>query len=546
MLGLMQQRPLLISRLIDYAERYHGGTEIVSRLPDGSMHRSSWGAIAARARRLARALGRLGVEPGERVATLAWNSFRHLELYYGTTGVGVVLHTVNPRLFREQLIYILDHAEDKVVFFDLGFLPLVEALAPHLPEVRAWVALCGADERPQSTLAGLVCYEDIIGAESDDLVWPSFDENTASSLCYTSGTTGNPKGVLYSHRSQVLHSIAATGADVLAASTRDTFLLIVPMFHANAWGLPFVGAGVGARLVLPGPRLDPESIVMLLHEERVTAAAGIPTIWLNVMAWVSQNPARVDRARLRLNRILTGGAAAPRALVEQLTALLGARVMHAWGMTETSPIATVSSLLPEHQNLDMAQQFDFIVKQGRTLFGCELRLVDDNGREVPRDGKSVGEVQVRGPWVLAGYFKGAGGKVLDDEGWFRTGDVATMDPRGWVTLTDRAKDIVKSGGEWISSIEIENLAVSHPAVHEAAVIAAQHPSWQERPLLLVHRKQGAEVTREESLAFRSGKIVKWWLPDDVVFVDSLPHTATGKLLKTQLRKEYGDWLMRQT
>jgi len=546
MLGLMQQRPLLISRLIDYAERYHGGTEIVSRLPDGSMHRSSWGAIAARARRLARALGRLGVEPGERVATLAWNSFRHLELYYGTTGVGVVLHTVNPRLFREQLIYILDHAEDKVVFFDLGFLPLVEALAPHLPEVRAWVALCGADERPQSTLAGLVCYEDIIGAESDDLVWPSFDENTASSLCYTSGTTGNPKGVLYSHRSQVLHSIAATGADVLAASTRDTFLLIVPMFHANAWGLPFVGAGVGARLVLPGPRLDPESIVMLLHEERVTAAAGIPTIWLNVMAWVSQNPARVDRARLRLNRILTGGAAAPRALVEQLTALLGARVMHAWGMTETSPIATVSSLLPEHQNLDMAQQFDFIVKQGRTLFGCELRLVDDNGREVPRDGKSVGEVQVRGPWVLAGYFKGAGGKVLDDEGWFRTGDVATMDPRGWVTLTDRAKDIVKSGGEWISSIEIENLAVSHPAVHEAAVIAAQHPTWQERPLLLVQRKQGAEVTREEILAFLSGKIVKWWLPDDVVFVDSLPHTATGKLLKTQLRKEYGDWLMRQT
>ena len=545
MLGLMQQRPLLISGLIDYAARYHAGREIVSRLADGSIHRSNWGEIAARARKLARALGRLGVAAGDRVATLAWNSFRHLELYYGTTGVGIVLHTVNPRLFNEQLIYILDHAEDKVVFFDLSFLSLVEALAPHLKQVRAWVALCGAAEMPESALPNLLCYEDIVGGESDDLVWPVLDENTASSLCYTSGTTGNPKGVLYSHRSQVLHSIAATGADVLAASTRDTFLLIVPMFHANAWGLPFVGAGVGAKLVLPGPRLDPESLMMLMHAEGVTAAAGIPTIWLNVMAWVAQDPARIDRTHLRLDRVLTGGAAAPRALVEQIHTLLDARVMHAWGMTETSPIATISALLPEQADLDPAARLDFIVKQGRTLFGCEVRLVDDNGQEVPRDGRSVGELQVRGPWVLSGYFKGAGGQVTDAEGWFRTGDVATMEERGWVTLTDRAKDIVKSGGEWISSIEIENLAVGHPAVHEAAVIAAQHPKWQERPLLLVQRKPGAEVTREEILAFLSGRIAKWWLPDDVVFVDSLPHTATGKLLKTQLRREYGDWLVRE-
>ena len=544
MLGLMQQRPLLLSSLIEYAERFHGEREIVSRLPDGTMHRTDYARIGARARRLAAALGPLGVGHGERVATLAWNGFRHLELYFGVTGAGRVLHTVNPRLFPEQVHYIIDHAEDRYVFFDLSFVDLVEELAPRLPHVRGYVALCERSELPAMSVPNLLCYEDLLTAASGGYQWPSFDENSASTLCYTSGTTGNPKGVLYSHRSQMLHTFVACAADVMAVSARDSIMLIVPLFHANAWGLPFAAAATGAKLVLPGSRLDPESIFNLLAEEQATVAGAIPTIWLNLFTWIEQHRDRLDLGRIKLTRVLSGGTAVPRSTIEKFDKLFGAYLLHAWGMTETSPIATVGALLPKHATLEAERRYDVQSLQGRMVIGCEVRLVDDAGTPLPQDGETVGELQVRGPWVISGYFKGEGGEVLDADGWFRTGDVAAITPDGYVQITDRSKDVVKSGGEWISSIEIENLAVAHPAVHEAAVIAARHPKWQERPLLLIHPKPGAAITKDEMLAFLEGKIVKWWTPDDVVIVDELPHTATGKLLKTRLRQEYGGWLER--
>jgi acyl-CoA synthetase (AMP-forming)/AMP-acid ligase II len=544
MLGLMQQRPLLISSLLDYAERYHAGTEIVSRSVEGPIRRSSWGSIAARARRVANALRRLGVGRGERIATLAWNHNRHLEIYFGVTCSGAILHTVNPRLFPEQVRFIIGDAGASYVFFDLSFAALVVQLAPHLPGVRGYVALCARDALPALDLPDLLCYEELLAAESDDYVWPRFDENTASALCYTSGTTGNPKGVLQSHRSAVLHSFSLMSADTMAISVRDALLLCAPLFHVNCWGIPFAAAGTGAKLVLPGMKLDGASLFELIRDEGVTFAGAVPTVWLNLFAWMEQNLNTLDHRDLRLKRVLSGGSAVPRVVIEKVHAYFGAIMLHAWGMTEMSPLGTCGSLLARHVGLDLEQRMPVHLKQGRTIYGAEVRIVDEEGRELPRDGRSVGEIQVRGPWVLSGYFNGAGGKVVDDEAWFRTGDVAHMDADGILTITDRAKDVIKSGGEWISSIEIENLAVSHPAVLEAAVIAARHPSWQERPLLLVHRKQGAMVTREELLQFLSDKIVKWWLPDDVVFVDELPHTATGKVLKTRLREEYADWLER--
>ncbi|MBN9559456.1 MAG: long-chain-fatty-acid--CoA ligase [Alphaproteobacteria bacterium] len=546
MLGLMQQRPLLLSSLIEYAERYHGETEIVSRLLDGTIHRSTYRQVAARARRLAGALRRLGVGYGDRVATLAWNSFRHLELYFGVTGAGSVLHTVNPRLFPEQIHYIIDHAEGGYVFFDLSFIELVEELAPRLPHVRGYVALCERHEMPAVKVPNLLCYEDLLAAENEEYDWPEFDENSASTLCYTSGTTGNPKGVLYSHRSQMLHTFVAMAADVMAVSARDSIMLIVPLFHANAWGLPFAAAATGAKLVLPGMRLDSESIYTLMRDEGCTLAGGIPTIWLNLFTWIEQNRERLNLSDIKLTRVLSGGTAVPRSTIEKFQTLFGTYLLHAWGMTETSPIATMGSLLPKHAGYDLQARYDVQALQGRSIIGCEVRLVDDAGKELPRDGQTVGELQVRGPWVISGYFKGEGGQVVDQDGWFRTGDVAAITPDGYVQITDRAKDVVKSGGEWIGSIEIENLAVAHPAVHEAAVIAARHPKWQERPLLLIHPKPGAVVTKDEMLQFLSGKIVKWWMPDDVVIVDALPHTATGKLLKTKLRQDYGDWLERHS
>jgi acyl-CoA synthetase (AMP-forming)/AMP-acid ligase II len=544
MLGLMQQRPLLISSLLDYAERYHTGTEIVSRSVEGPIHRSNWGEVATRARQIANALHRQGVVQGERIATLAWNHNRHLEIYFGVTCSGAVLHTVNPRLFPEQVRFIVDDAEASYVFFDVAFAELVKQLAPQLPSVRGYVALCTHDALPSIDVPNLLCYEDLLAAETADYAWPRFDENTASALCYTSGTTGNPKGVLQSHRSAVLHSFSLMAADTMAISARDSLLLCAPLFHVNCWGIPFAAAGTGAKLVLPGMKLDGASLFELIRDEGITFLGAVPTVWLNLFAWMEQHLDTLDHRGLRLKRVLSGGSAVPRVVIEKVHAYFGATMLHAWGMTEMSPLGTCGSLLSRHVDLDLEQRMPMHLKQGRTIYGAEVRIVDEEGHELPRDGNSVGEVQVRGPWVLSGYFKGAGGKVVDDDGWFRTGDVARMDADGFLTITDRAKDVIKSGGEWISSIDIENLVVSHPAVMEAAVIAARHARWQERPLLLVHRRQGAEVTKDEILAFLSDKIAKWWLPDDVVFVDGLPHTATGKLLKTRLREQYSDWLER--
>ncbi len=538
MLGLMQQRPLLVSSLVDYASTWHGGREIVSRNVDGTFRRSTYAEVAARAKRVANALGALGVGSGDRVATLAWNGHRHLELYYGVTSSGRVLHTVNPRLFPDQIQYIMHHAEDAYVFFDPVFAPLVDELAPRLPLTRGWVALCDRKAMPAVKAASLLCYEDLLAAAPADFEWPLFDENTASTLCYTSGTTGNPKGVMYSHRSTVLHAFAACAADGLALAARDSILVVVPLFHANAWSLPFSAAMCGAKLVLPGPRLDPESIYTLLEQEGCTKAGGIPSIWLIFLAWLEANKERLDLARLKLKRVFSGGTAPPRATIEKFHDLLGVFLLHAWGMTETSPLVTAGSPLSKHDGASPAQLVDMQIKQGRQVYGVELKLVGRDGRDLPHDGVSIGELKVRGNWVISGYFKGEGGRVVDQDGWLGTGDVGTIDPDGYVQLTDRLKDVIKSGGEWISSIEIENLAMSHPDVFEAAVIAVAHPVWQERPLLIVQPREGKSPSRQSILDFIAGRLPKWQIPDDVVFVDSLPHTATGKLLKTELRERY--------
>jgi fatty-acyl-CoA synthase len=538
MLGLMQQRPLLISNLVDYAATWHGDREIVSRDPVGAIHRSTYAEVAARAKRLAGALDALGLKPGDRVATLAWNSFRHLELYYGVTSSGRVLHTVNPRLFPDQLNYIIHHAEDAYVFFDPIFAPLVEELAPRLPNVRAWVSLSDRAGAPSVKVNKLLVYEEMIADASPAGDWPVLDENAAATLCYTSGTTGNPKGVLYSHRSTVLHAFAACAVDGLGLSGRDSFLVVVPLFHANAWSLPFSGAMCGMKLVLPGPRLDPESLFTLMTQEGCTKSGGVPTVWLNFLTWIETGRDKLDLHTLKLKTVLCGGSAPPRAIIEKFHDLLGVYVLHAWGMTETSPIVTTGAPLHKHEGLDGAGLVDMQVRQGRQVFGVELKLEGADGRELPRDGVSVGELKVRGNWVVSGYFKGEGGSVLDADGWFGTGDVATIDPDGYVQLTDRLKDVIKSGGEWISSIEIENLAMSHPDVFEAAVIAVAHPVWQERPLLIVQPREGKTPTKEAILGFLGDHLPKWQIPEDVVFVEGLPHTATGKLLKTELRQRF--------
>jgi acyl-CoA synthetase (AMP-forming)/AMP-acid ligase II len=539
MLGLMQDRPLLVSMLLDYAASWHGTREIVSRDQEGLFHRTNWAGIAARAKLVANTLDTLSVPRGGRVATLAWNSYRHLELYYGVSGSGRVLHTVNPRLFHEQIIYMINHAEDSYIFFDPVFTSLVQELAPHLPLVRGWIALCDRAGVPKLDALNLLCYDDLLSAEPDSHSWPVFDENTACSLCYTSGTTGNPKGVLYTHRAMVLHAFGACATDNFGFSARDSILVVVPLFHANAWSVPYSAAMAGSKLVLPGPKLDPESIHMLLEQEGCTQAGGIPTIWLNYLAWLEANPSRLDRSRLKLRQVFAGGTAPPRATIEKFRDLLGVFLMHVWGMTETSPIVTTGTPLAKHENASPDDIVAMQMHQGRQVCGVELKLAGLDGETLPHNGQAVGELKVRGNWVVSGYFKGEGGQVVDQDGWFGTGDVATIDPDGYVQLTDRLKDVIKSGGEWISSIEIENLAVSHPDVFEAAVIAIPHPTWQERPLLIVHLKPGKTPDKQSIMDFLSGKIAKWSMPDDVVFVDSLPHTATGKLLKTELRKKFG-------
>ena len=535
MLGQMMNTPLMISSLIRHADINHGDTEIVSRLTEGGFHRYTYRDAHRRARQLANALSAMGTGSGERIGTLAWNTFRHFEIYFAVSGMGAVCHTINPRLFPEQIAYIINHAEDTCVFFDLTFTPLVEALAALCPKVKAWVAMTDRPHMPDSRVS-LLCYEDLVSAQSDDFEWPLFDENTASSLCYTSGTTGNPKGVLYSHRSTVLHSYGVCLPDVFNLSAREVLLPVVPMFHVNAWGTPYAAPLAGTKLVLPGPNLDGASLFELFEQEKVTASAGVPTVWLSLLHYLDSSGRRLST----VNRLVIGGAAAPPAMISAFREKYGITVLHAWGMTEMSPLGTVNHFKAKHENLTTEQKDAIRVKQGRTIFGVEMRIVDAEGRELPRDGKAFGDLWVRGPWVVSRYFKGDGGDILR-EGWFPTGDVATLDPDGYMQITDRSKDVIKSGGEWISSIELENLAVAHPAVAEAAVIGVPHAKWDERPLLLVVLKEGQTLGKDDMLEFMRGKVAKWWLPDDVVFVQNLPHTATGKLSKLQLREKFHDY-----
>lgn len=534
--GLMMNQPLMISGLLKHAERNHGDTEIVSRLPVGGTHRYTYAAAAARSRQLARALIALGVKAEDRIGTLAWNTHRHFEIYYAVSGMAAICHTINPRLFPEQISYIVNHADDRFIFFDLSFAKLIEALAPLCPGVKGWIAMCQRSEMPECAISNLHCYEDIVAAQSDDFDWPEFDESTASSLCYTSGTTGNPKGVLYSHRSTVLHAFGACLPDALGASARDCILPVVPMFHVNAWGLPYSCALTGAKLVMPGPHLDGASLYAMFEEEGVTMSAGVPTIWLGLLQYLQGNKLKLSTVK----RLVIGGSAAPPAMIRAFDDHFGVTVLHAWGMTEMSPLGTVNTFKHKHLALPAEDRDRIRLNQGRSIFGVELKIVDGEGNTLPNDGKAFGDLLVRGPWITSGYYRSEGGSPLRD-GWFPTGDVATIDPDGYMQITDRSKDVIKSGGEWISSIDLENIAVAHPAVAEAAVIGAAHPKWDERPLLVVVKKPGHEVGRDELIAFYEGKVAKWWTPDDVVFVDDLPHTATGKLSKLQLRQRLQEY-----
>ncbi len=537
--GLMQDRPLLISSLIEHAATCHPRGEIVSRTSEGPIHRCTYADIQRRSKQLAQALTALGVQPGERVATLAWNGYRHMELYYGVSGMGAVLHTINPRLFPEQIEYIANHAEDQYLFFDLSFVPLLERLAGRLSSVRGFIVMTDRAHLPECSIPGLLCYEDLIAGQTGEYAWPQFDETAASSLCYTSGTTGNPKGVLYSHRSSVLHSWAACAVDGLALGAGETALLVVPMFHVNAWGMPYAGAMAGVRLVMPGPALDGKSVYDLMRDEKVTLALGVPTVWLMLLQHVDAAGLQ-PKEELCLRRVVIGGSSAPRAMSECFETRFGAFVVHAWGMTEMSPVGTVCNLLPKHAGCSLEQRLAIQEKQGRAVYGVDMAIVDDDGAPLPRDGRSAGHLLVRGPWIASAYFRDEG-SVLDVDGFFDTGDVATIDADGYMQITDRSKDVIKSGGEWISSIALENAAIAHPAVAEAAVIGAPHPKWQERPLLIIVRKPAQELTREAILQFLAGRVAAWWLPDDVAFVEELPHTATGKLHKLKLRERFKDY-----
>jgi YD repeat-containing protein len=535
--GLMMNVPLMISSLIRHADTYHGDAEIVSRTTEGAIHRYTYHDAHFRIRRLAGALKRLGVKPGDRVATLAWNTYRHFELYYAVSGMGAIIHTINPRLFHDQLLYIVNDAEDRIVLFDTTFSSLVEKLAPACKGVKRWIALTDRSHMPQTAIPDLGCYEDLLAAETDDLDWPEFDENTAAGLCYTSGTTGNPKGVLFSHRSTVLHAFAISLPDTKNLSAMSSVLAIVPMFHVNAWGIPYAAPMVGAKLVFPGSGLDGASLYELMETEAVDSTSAVPTVWMNLVNYMKQN--RLKFSTLKSTTI--GGAACPPALMETLEKDFGVRVYHGWGMTEMSPVGTINSPKFKHRALPQEVRSKLSLKQGRPLYGVEMKVIDGDGHELPHDGKSAGNVLVRGPWILRRYFKDAGGDPLTPDGWLPTGDVGTIDPDGYLQITDRSKDVIKSGGEWISSIELENIAVGHPAVAEAAVIGVRHPKWDERPLLIVVKRADAELGKEAMLKFYEGKIAKWWLPDDVVFVDELPHTATGKLSKRTLRERFKEY-----
>ncbi len=539
MLGLMQGQPLLISSLITFAERHHGDTEIVSRRVEGDIHRYTWADVGRRSRQVAHALDGLKLDFSDRVATLAWNGYRHLELYFGVSGSGRVLHTLNPRLHPDQVAWIVNHAEDRVLCFDATFLPLVQAVHARCPTIRQYVMLCDAQALPaDSGIPNLVAYEDWIGRQPTSYEWPQFDENSASSMCYTSGTTGNPKGALYSHRSTLLHAYAAALPDVMGLSARDAVLPVVPMFHVNAWGIPYSAALTGCKLVFPGGALDGKSVYELIEAEKVTYAAGVPTVWQMLLGHMGPNKLKFST----LNRTVIGGSACPPAMITAFREQYGVEVLHAWGMTEMSPLGTLCTLKNKHLSMPEPEQMKVRLKQGRAIFGVDMRIVGDDGQALPWDGSTFGDLQVRGPWVVREYFKGEGGDPLQD-GWFPTGDVATIDGDGYMQITDRSKDVIKSGGEWISSIDIENIAMAHPAVAMAACVGMPHPKWDERPIVAVVKKPGAEVTREALLAFYEGKTAKWQIPDDVVFVEAIPLGATGKMLKTRLREQLKDYAL---
>lgn len=540
MLGLMQQCEMNISGLLEHAAQFHPDVEIVSCIHDGEVVRSNWATVAGRAKRLATGLTAHGMTAGGRIGTLAWNTHRHLELYYAVSGAGAIVHTINPRLFPEQIEYIANHAEDEILCFDLGFKDLVEQVAPRLKTVKAFVALCNKEQMPQLNLpAPLLCYEELIVEASRDFKWPVLDEKTASSLCYTSGTTGNPKGVLYSHRSTILHSWLVCAADGLGLRARDSVLLNVPMFHVNAWGLPFASAMCGAKLVLPGSNLSGQAIYTLMRDEGCTFSMGVPTVWLGFFQYYDSLPPAQQQEQLKLERIMIGGSAAPRTILERFAAM-GVDAFQAWGMTETSPVATIGNLLPRHEALSPQEQITIKTRQGRPMYGVDVAAFDDNGNQLPKGSAQAGELKVRGPWVISSYY-GAETSAMDAQGWLPTGDVAKINAEGYVEITDRSKDVIKSGGEWISSIDIENMALAHPAVKEAAVIGVAHARWQERPLLIIVRKDNAEVSEQDLLDFLKDRLARWWLPDAVEFITEMPHTATGKLLKIKLREQFAGY-----
>jgi acyl-CoA synthetase (AMP-forming)/AMP-acid ligase II len=537
LMGQMMSKPLLISSIIEHADRHFGGNEIVSRRVEGDIHRYTYHDCHSRAKKLANALQQLGVVLGDRVATLAWNGYRHMEAYYAVSGSGAVLHTINPRLHPEQIAYIVNHAEDQYLLFDITFLPIIQAIAKHCTTVKGFVMMCDRDRLPtDGSVPNLLCYEDLIAANSDQFVWPLFDENSASSLCYTSGTTGNPKGALYSHRSTVLHSYASAMPDALNVSARDSVLPVVPMFHVNAWGLPYSAPLSGAKLVFPGPHMDGKSLYELFEQEQVTFSAGVPTIWLGLLNYVAQNDLRFSSFK----RTVIGGSACPPSMMKTLRHTYGVEVIHAWGMTEMSPLGTTGTLQAKHMGLTDAQQEAVLLKQGHAVYGVDMKIVDDAGVELPWDGITYGNLLVKGEWIIHSYFKQEGGDILED-GWFPTGDVATIDADGYMQITDRSKDVIKSGGEWIGTIDLENVAMSFPGVLQAACISVFHPKWDERPLLVVVKKPDCEIDKAALLQFYEGKIAKWWTPDDVVFIDALPLGATGKIQKNKLREQFKDY-----
>ncbi|MDO9192868.1 MAG: 3-(methylthio)propionyl-CoA ligase [Undibacterium sp.] len=537
LMGQMMSKPLLISSIIEHADRHFGKNEIVSRRVEGDIHRYNYRECHQRSKKLANAFRQLGIKIGDRIATLAWNGYRHMEAYYAVSGSGAVLHTINPRLHPEQIAYIVNHAEDQFLLFDITFLPIIQAIHSHCPTVKGFVMMCDKDRLPtDGSVPNLLCFEELINANSDDFEWPLFDENAASSLCYTSGTTGNPKGALYSHRSTVLHSFASAMPDALNVSARDCVMPVVPMFHVNAWGIPYSAPITGAKLVFPGPHMDGKSLYELLEQEKVTFSAGVPTIWLGLLTYVAQNNLKFSTFK----RTVIGGSACPPAMMKTLRHTYGVEVVHAWGMTEMSPLGTTGTLQAKHMSLSDEAQEAVLVKQGHAIYGVDMKIVNDAGEELPWDGVTYGNLLVKGPWIINSYFRQEGGDILEN-GWFPTGDVATIDEDGYMQITDRSKDVIKSGGEWIGTIDLENVAMAYPGVLQAACIGVFHPKWDERPLLLIVKKQGMDVDVKELLHFYEGKIAKWWTPDDVVFIDALPLGATGKIQKNKLRDQFKDY-----